>query len=165
MTRRRSGVQIPPRLLRRIASVWRIGRCWLAALVLKTNPGKTGEGSIPLSSAPLWWNGRHVGFKLRCFVRVGSSPTRGTEPLRWPSARLAQLVERSFRNRKVAGSIPALGSWWHSTAASKSLQSTARREANASIVDRPSHRTANPDVRDNQGSGRDPDGGTALWAM
>lgn len=30
---------------------WRIGRCWFAAPVLKTDPGKTGAGSIPVSSA------------------------------------------------------------------------------------------------------------------
>lgn len=39
-------VQVSPKLL------WKVGRCWVAALVLKTRPEKSGDlGSIPSLSA------------------------------------------------------------------------------------------------------------------
>lgn len=38
-------------LIELIAPSWKIGEYWVVALVLKTSPYKSGEGSIPLSSA------------------------------------------------------------------------------------------------------------------
>lgn len=38
------------------------------------------EGSTPsLGTMASWWNGRHAGSKLRCFRRLGSSPSEATQ--------------------------------------------------------------------------------------
>ena len=46
---------------------WSLGRCWVAALVLKTRPGKTGESSILSGSAPPGDGiGRHARLRTLC---------------------------------------------------------------------------------------------------
>lgn len=71
--------------------------CGVAALVLKTSPCKSGEGSIPLSSAVEWRSS--VSRQAHNLEVAGSNPASATSNYLWQLLIKVSVIEPTYVNQ------------------------------------------------------------------